>query len=72
MVIYLYKIAFIYIYVMITLNTSSTKNIAQLTFYYLIAAKSILPPRGDSTCAFNNQVLRNIVGVLTANAIKIP
>ena len=37
-----------------------------------IPASIILPPSGDSTWAFNNQVFKNIVGVLTAKAIKIP
>ena len=37
-----------------------------------IAAKIILPPKGDSTWAFKSQVFKNIVGVLTAKAIKIP
>jgi hypothetical protein len=37
-----------------------------------MAANSILPPKGDSTCAFNNQLFRKITGVFTANAINIP
>ena len=37
-----------------------------------IAANIILPPKGDSTWAFKSQVFKKIVGVFTANAIKIP
>jgi len=37
-----------------------------------IAAKIILPPKGDSTWAFRSHVFKNIVGVFTAKAIKIP
>jgi phosphoribosylaminoimidazole-succinocarboxamide synthase len=37
-----------------------------------IAANSILPPKGDSTCAFSNHVFKNITGVFTAKAINIP
>jgi hypothetical protein len=36
------------------------------------AAKTILPPKGDSTWAFKSHVFKKIVGVFTANAIKIP
>jgi hypothetical protein len=35
-------------------------------------ASNILPPKGDSTWAFNNQLFKKIVGVFTANAINIP
>jgi hypothetical protein len=37
-----------------------------------IPANIILPPKGDSTCAFNNQLFKKLVGVFTANAINIP
>jgi hypothetical protein len=37
-----------------------------------MAAKTILPPKGDSTWAFKSQVFKKIVGVLTAKAINIP
>lgn len=37
-----------------------------------IPANIILPLKGDSTCAFSNQLFRNITGVFTANAMKIP
>lgn len=37
-----------------------------------IAAKTILPPNGDSTCAFSNQELNPYIGVLTPKAIIIP
>jgi hypothetical protein len=37
-----------------------------------IAANIILPPRGDSTCAFKSQVFKKITGVFTAMAINIP
>ena len=37
-----------------------------------IPANIILPPSGDSTWAFNSQVFKKIVGVLTAKAINIP
>jgi hypothetical protein len=35
-------------------------------------ANTILPPRGDSTCAFNSQEFSPHTGVLTAKAINIP
>ena len=51
-------------------------NISLSTPYRLsfktIPAKMILPPKGDSTCAFKSQEFKNIVGVLTAKAINIP
>jgi hypothetical protein len=37
-----------------------------------IPANIILPLNGDSTWAFNNQVFKNMIGVLTAKAIAIP
>ena len=37
-----------------------------------IAARIILPDKGDSTWAFNNQLFKKIVGVFTAKAINIP
>jgi len=37
-----------------------------------MAAKIILPPKGDSTWAFRSQVFRKIVGVFTAIAMNIP
>jgi hypothetical protein len=37
-----------------------------------MAAKITLPPKGDSTCAFNNQLFKNIIGVFTLKAIKTP
>lgn len=36
------------------------------------AANIILPPKGDSTWAFNSQVFKKIVGVFTAKAMNIP
>ena len=50
----------------INLNTPYRLNLRT------IPANNILPPNGDSTCAFNNQVFKNITGVFTANAINIP
>lgn len=37
-----------------------------------IAARITLPPKGDSTCAFNNQLFKKIIGVFTQNAKKVP
>ena len=37
-----------------------------------MAANITLPPKGDSTCAFNNQLFKNITGVFTLKAIKVP
>lgn len=37
-----------------------------------IAARIILPDKGDSTCALSNQVFKKIVGVLTAKAKNTP
>jgi hypothetical protein len=37
-----------------------------------MAANIILPDKGDSTWAFNNQLFRYITGVFTAKAMKIP
>jgi hypothetical protein len=47
-------------------------NIPYKLSFNTIAANIILPPRGDSTWAFKSQEFRNMVGVLTAKAIKIP
>jgi hypothetical protein len=37
-----------------------------------MAAKIILPPKGDSTCALSNQPFTKITGALIAKAIQIP
>jgi len=47
-------------------------NIPYKLNFKTIAASTILPPKGDSTCAFNNQLFKNMVGVFTAKAINIP
>lgn len=47
-------------------------NIPYKLNFKTIPANTILPPKGDSTWAFNNQLFKKIVGVLTANAINIP
>jgi hypothetical protein len=64
------------IYVKFIKDLGNIGNINLSTPYKLnfktIAASIILPPNGDSTCAFNNQLFKNITGVFTANAIKIP
>jgi len=38
----------------------------------MIAARMVIPDNGDFTCAFNNQIFKKIIGVLTAKARKIP
>jgi len=48
------------------------RNIPYKLSFKTIPAKRILPPKGDSTCAFNNHVFKNITGVFTAKAINIP
>jgi hypothetical protein len=64
----------IYVYSIYALgNTGNINlNIPYRLSLRTIAAKIILPPKGDSTCAFKSQVFKNIVGVFTAKAIKIP
>jgi len=64
----------IYVYSIEALgNTGSINlNIPYRLSLRTTAAKRILPPKGDSTCAFNNQIFKKIVGVFTAKAIKIP
>jgi hypothetical protein len=47
-------------------------NIPYKLNFNTIAAKIILPPKGDSTWAFNSQLFKKIVGVFTAKAINIP
>jgi hypothetical protein len=47
-------------------------NIPYKLSFNTIPANTILPPKGDSTCAFKSQLFKNIVGVFTANAINIP
>jgi hypothetical protein len=47
-------------------------NIPYKLSFNTIPANIILPAKGDSTWAFNNQVFRNITGVFTAKAINIP
>jgi hypothetical protein len=47
-------------------------NIPYKLNFRTIPANIILPPKGDSTCAFNNQLFKKIVGVFTANAMNIP
>jgi hypothetical protein len=47
-------------------------NIPYRLNFKTTAANIILPDKGDSTWAFNNQPLRYITGVLTANAKNIP
>lgn len=47
-------------------------NIPYKLNFKTIPANIILPDKGDSTWAFNSQLFRYIVGVLTANAINIP
>ena len=47
-------------------------NIPYKLNFNTIPANTILPPKGDSTWAFNNQLFKKIVGVFTANAINIP
>ena len=47
-------------------------NIPYKLSFNTIPASIILPPNGDSTCAFRSQEFRNIVGVFTAKAINIP
>ena len=49
-----------------------SQHIAKFIASIDILAKIILPPRGDSTCAFNNQEFNPYTGVFTANAINIP
>lgn len=47
-------------------------NIPYKLSFKTIPAKIILPDKGDSTWAFNSQLFKYIVGVLTAKAINIP
>jgi len=53
-------------------NGNINLNIPYKLSFSTIPAKIILPPKGDSTCAFKSQEFKNIVGVLTAKAINIP
>lgn len=53
-------------------NGSINLSIPYKLSFNTIPAKIILPPRGDSTWAFKSQEFKNIVGVFTAKAIKIP
>jgi len=58
-------------------ETSGNKGKINLNIPYklnfkTIPASTILPAKGDSTCAFNNQLFKKIVGVFTAKAINIP
>ncbi len=68
----LYKFLLINSFLLINLNNRFFQQLAKFNASIVLPAKIILPAKGDSTWAFNNQVFKNIVGVFTANDKKIP